>query len=95
MKGDAKVIEHLNKVLYNETYGHQPIFPAREDIRELGSPEAIRARAQGIRRRDEARGQTYSTDPVLRGTSQSAGFGQAYDRRERAGSALLRSQTGM
>jgi bacterioferritin len=40
MKGDKKVIQHLNKVLANELTCDQPVLPARAHVRQLGPAEA-------------------------------------------------------
>jgi hypothetical protein len=36
MKGDAKVIEYLNKALRERTDRRQPVFPPRPHARQLG-----------------------------------------------------------
>ena len=53
MKGTKTVVGMLNKVLTNRTDRHQPVFPARPHVRQLGLRAARRVQLQAVDPGDE------------------------------------------
>jgi len=80
MKGDAKVIEYLNKGLRHELTAVKPVLAALPASGELGIPRPCQEMAQGIDRGNAARRQVHRSHHLPRWLSQHAGARSAAHR---------------